>query len=149
MFQVKDRWPVNSSTAIETIAASYNPVQKGESGVRLFNLAPKDGDPLDPIGLKVTTAILVQNNWHMFVTKDCACECDRRCCRATGRRMAMVSSTLSDLYGLMSARPRQPNPTQFSMTRAAILSLPATRPRLVPLHFGCLAYEMATRLSVW
>ncbi len=37
---VKDDWPPTKQSAIETIAASYNPVPKGQAGVRLFNLAP-------------------------------------------------------------------------------------------------------------
>ena len=37
---VKDDWPPNKTSNIETIAASYNPVKKGEAGVRLFNLGP-------------------------------------------------------------------------------------------------------------
>ena len=37
---VKDDWPPSKPSAIETIAASYNPVPKGQAGVRLFNLSP-------------------------------------------------------------------------------------------------------------
>lgn len=40
VLQVKDDWPPTKQSAIETIAASYNPVPKGQAGVRLFNLSP-------------------------------------------------------------------------------------------------------------
>lgn len=40
MVVVKDTWPPNATSNIETIAASYNPVKKGEAGLRLFNLGP-------------------------------------------------------------------------------------------------------------
>lgn len=47
---VKDDWPPTKQSAIETIAASYNPVPKGQAGVRLFNLSPDKSS--QGIGLK-------------------------------------------------------------------------------------------------